>query len=223
MILVLLVGLVSSVMAQVVVSPATPTVTQGTTRQFSATGGTGPYTYSLASGSAGSITSGGLYTPPATVTVKQAVGGCQMLPPDHIFNTRIDSLPLHSSNTALMALLTANVSFEVSFGTNVLTNATGTKSLVTAYTTPNDGLYQMAAWPALKRESGVFTPPFGGLDRHVIGVNRETCEFNDVYNDYAVGDNGPAQNNCPTCTAQSAVKYNGYDHILPTTGATDAA
>jgi hypothetical protein len=72
-----------------VVSPSAPSVAQGGTLQFTANK---TVTWSLAPGSAGSIDVDGLYTAPSAVVVKQKAGPCQMLPPDHIYNTRIDTL-----------------------------------------------------------------------------------------------------------------------------------
>ena len=222
MLLVLLALLVSWLPGQLSISPASPTVQSGAAQVFTASGGTPPYTFSLTPGSAGSITSGGTYTAPSSATVKQQAGGCMLQPPDHIFNTRIDALPALATSNALIATLPGvGIGFSPSFGTNLMTNSTGTFAAVFYYTTSNNGNFQINTWPNLARESGVFTAPFGGLDRHVIAVNRETCQFSDIYNNYNVGDN--TVQSCPLCTAQSGVKYNGYDFALPTTGATDAA
>src|SRR5574337_2224120 len=87
------------------VSVTCPTAQAGQTVTCSASGGTGPYSWSLTAGSAGSINaSTGEYTAPATVTVHQKVGPCQMLPPDHVFNTRIDALPVDSNSSTIIAL-----------------------------------------------------------------------------------------------------------------------
>ncbi|MCC6340914.1 MAG: hypothetical protein IT166_01880 [Bryobacterales bacterium] len=209
--------------AQIVITPSTPTVRQGETIQFTADK---PVTWSLTPGSAGTIDSiTGLYTAPSTVTVPQKVGPCQMLPPDHIYNTRVDALPVHPDSAALMALGGGNfrIGFQPSFGTNIMTNATPTFDAVFYYTPLNNGPFRILPWPELKRESGVFTPPFSGVDRHVTSVNRETCEFSDIYNNYDPGDNNASVQNCPLCTAQSGVQYSGSSFALPTTGATDAA
>src|SRR5258708_6230022 len=39
--------------------------------------------------------------PPAAPTI----AGCQMLPPNHVFNTRIDALPVHPGSAAFMATI----------------------------------------------------------------------------------------------------------------------
>jgi len=219
--------LVPVLFGQLSLSPSTPTIKAGAIQTFTATGGTPPYTYSLRSGSAGFIDSvTGIYTAPASVTVKHQAGGCMLLPPDHIFNTRVDALPVHADSTALLGMFSSALAFSPSFGPNYMTNSTGTFSGVFLYTPLNNDIFQILNWPFLKRESGYFSDPFatGDLfaDRHVTSINKDTCQFSDIYNNYPSPPGNVAQS-CPTCTAQSGVKYNGFDFILPTTGATDAA
>lgn len=84
------------------------TCQQGQTCNYKTTGGTPPYTYSLVSGSVGSIAgSTGVYTAPSPLPVlnKQTFNGCVGLPSDNIFNTRIDNLPVNSANSLWMANL----------------------------------------------------------------------------------------------------------------------
>lgn len=207
-----------------------PTAQAGATVTCSASGGTGPYTWTLTAGSAGSINSStGQYTAPATVTVQQKVGPCQMLPPDHIFNTRIDALPVDANSATIIGLggsTTYHISIQPSWGQNIMDNTTGTFAAVFYYTPNRNGNFQINSWPNLYRESGVFTPPFSGVDRHVVGVNRETCEFSDIYNNYSAGD-ATAVEGCPLCTAQSGIKYTNSFQLPDTSvagnGATDAA
>lgn len=204
-----------------VVTPSTPpTVTQGTTRQFTANKAV---TWSLSPGSAGSIDSStGVYTAPSSVQVKHKAGPCQMFPPDHIYGTRIDALPVHPYSTSIIAINAGDfrVGFEPSFWTNVTTSSSPTYDGNFIYTPLNNGTFRVLEWPLLKAETGVFMPPFNGTDNHEVYVNRETCEFTDIYNRYPAGTNVIQE--CPLCTGQSGVRYFGtFD--LPTTGATDAA
>ena len=82
-----------------VISPVQPVVQPGGTQQFTITsnpGTGGTYTCAnISNGGAclGSITTGGLYTAPNTIAANQSLGGYQLLPNDHIFNTNIASLP----------------------------------------------------------------------------------------------------------------------------------
>ena len=76
------------------------TCQQGQTCSYRATGGTPPYTFSMVTGSVGSVAAGavnpmGVYSAPTHVVPKQVINGCQGLPNNNIFNTRIDALPLH--------------------------------------------------------------------------------------------------------------------------------
>lgn len=94
---------------------------QGQSCTYSTTGGSPPYSYSLVSGSVGSVNSStGVYSAPSTVTPQQSFNGCMGLPSNNIFNTRVDNLPLDPSSTlwvANMTLYTGNVG-NGSFGTS---------------------------------------------------------------------------------------------------------
>lgn len=201
------------------ISPAKPTVRQGESTQFTANR---TVTWSLRSGSAGSISPSGVYTAPAHVDVKQKAGPCQLIPPDHMFATRVDTLPTHRYSALMMSINDGNfaLTFEPSFWTNVTTNTSPTFAGNFYYTPLNNGDFQVLEWPKLKTETGVFMPPFNNTDNHEVYVNRETCEFTDLYNRYPVGAN--VVQNCPLCTGQSGVRYTS-DFNLPTSGATDAA
>lgn len=202
-----------------VITPSQPAVGQGSTMQFQANK---PVTWSLRPGSAGTISATGLYTAPAKVQVKHKAGPCQMLPPDHVYATRIDSLPVHPRSSAIMAINNGDfrIGFEPSFWTNVTTNTSPTFVGNFYYTPQNNGTFRVLEWPQLKAETGVFMPYFNNTDNHEVYVNRDNCEFTDIYNRYPAGTN--TLQNCPLCTAQSGVTYKS-DFVLPTTGATDAA
>src|ERR1700693_3109713 len=92
----------SSAFAQApVISPSTPpVVNQGATFKFTANA---PVAWSMGPGSKGKIDADGTYHAPSTVTSQQSMGGCQLLPNDHIINTRIDSLPVNSKSATWMA------------------------------------------------------------------------------------------------------------------------
>ncbi len=204
-----------------------PSATIGQQVTCNASGGIPPYVWSLTAGSAGSIDSSGNYTAPASIIVQQKSGPCQMLPPDHVFNTRIDALPVLSTSAAIIALTgVINITMQPSWSTNVIDNSLTATAQHFFYTSARDGNFQIPVWPSLYRESGVFTAPFSGVDRHHVTVNRETCEFTDVYNAYSAGE-ATIPESCPTCTAQSGIKYsNGFslpDTSISSNGATDAA
>lgn len=217
MVLLLLV-LSTSAWAQLSLSCATATA--GGTAQCTASGGTGPYTYSVSAGSGSINSSSGVYTAPATVEVKQKVGPCQLMPPDHVYNTRIDGLPVHANSNTLVSLVSTNyrIEFQPSLPFNIINNATPSLNWVFGYTPLNNGSFQFLDWPLGRIQSGWFVGEYGVADRHILAVNRETCEFSDIYNKYAAGSNP----SCPLCTSAGGVKYFS-DHTLPATGATDAA
>jgi hypothetical protein len=205
--------------AQVTISPsAPPVIKQGAALTFTANM---PVTWSLADGSAGSIGADGTYYAPVSIQPKQKIGGCQVLPNNHVYNTRIDSLPVHPTSTAWMALIpsSARPIYSPSWALNVTDNGTASLPMHFMYTPSNDGSFQFLDWPDLKRENGYFSSPLAEVDRHVVGINRDSCELTEVYNNYPAG----TQSGCPTCTAQSGVNYPALSFDLAANGSVDAA
>ncbi len=206
----------SALRARVVVRPAAPIVPAGTSLRFEANG---PVKWSLEPGSAGSIDPDGTYHAPASVPVKNKDGGCQILPSDHIFNTRVDSLPVDSKSPYYMSLIPPTpVGYYEAWGSNIANRSTPKKRMHFLYTEGNDGSYEMVQWPELNREGGVFSDPHSDIDRHEIAVDRDSCRVFEFYNIYEAGSNP----SCPTCTAQSGFQYGGMDAGLPQ-GSVDAA
>lgn len=196
------------------------TATAGGTAQCTASGGTSPYAYSVSAGSGSINSSSGVYTAPATVEVKQKVGPCPLLSPDHIYNTRIDALPVHADSATIIAKggTDQRILFEPSLNFNIVTNSTPTFSYLFNYTPLNNGTFPFLDWPLGKIQSGWFLTPYGIEDRHIFTTNRETCEFSDVYNKYPPASNA----NCPTCNSAGGLKYSS-DLSMPANGASDAA
>jgi hypothetical protein len=203
--------------AEVVITPSKQvTATSGTTVHFKANA---QVTWSLLPGSAGSIDQNGDYHAPANIEVNDNLAGCQLLPNDHVLNTRIDSLPVSAKSADWMARMPAGpLRFSPSWGINIGDNATPVHSMHFLYTPDYDGKYQIPAWPNLKRESGVFSDPLSGADRHVVTINHETCTVSEIYNNYDPGVNPQ----CPTCNAQSGIRYGAMSYTLPAVS-TDAA
>ena len=204
-----------------VITPAEPIVRAGQSLRFKADRAV---SWSLMPGSAGTIDPDGTYHAPASVKAPASMGGCQIGAPDSIFNTRIDTLPVHPNNAKWMAALPPQgIGFEPSWGINVGDNHTPSKTLNFAYTTTyNDKPFQIPEWPNLKRENGIFSDPLTNVDRHVLTVNRDTCNVYEIYNNYPAGTMGkeaPAN----SYTAQSGWQYNSMSYTLPTAGASDAA
>lgn len=180
----------------------------------------------MAPGSRGTIDSNGLYHAPASFRAKQSFGGCQILPNDHILNSRIDSLPVNRNSATWMATaIAAGGSLNVfpSYPNNFVDSKTRTQQMVFAYTPGNNGPFKIPAYPEGEIENGWFMPPFGGQDRHLLVEDPASCTLQEMYNYYPAGSNGPSVNNCPSCTSQSGVIYSNLTYTLAVNGGVDAA
>lgn len=214
-----------SVLPSFAISPSTPTVFVGGSIQFTSTN---TVTWSLTSGSMGSINSAtGLYTAPASFQAKSVMDGCPSLPNDHVFNTRVDNLPVDVNSASrfshMLGGTTIYVEFEESFPHNVLSAQTPTTNMVFHYTTNNDGPFPALPFPYIGAESSAI-PDDTSRDQHVLGVSTTTCNFYEMYGFYPIGANP----GCPTCNSGSGVQYPAEGYALPDVsggsgGATDAA
>jgi hypothetical protein len=205
----------------VVITPSTPpAVNQGGAFQFTANA---PVTWSMAAGGQGTIDADGTYHAPASVKAQQSYGGYQVLPNNHIFNTRIDSLPVHQNSAIWISGAGAvPVSYhEISFPINYVNAATPTQNTVFLYTPGNSGPFQIPQYPNAAIEHGWFTPPFAGDDRHLLAIDTTNGTFQEMYNFYAAG----AKSGCPTCTSASGIRYSNSTYNLPNSqgGGVDAA
>jgi hypothetical protein len=203
--------------AQVLISPAVPpVVNEGTSFKFTANV---PVTWSCP-GCAGSISSDGTYQAPQSVTSHQSYGGFQLLPNDHIFNTRVDTLPVNPSSPVWIAGAgTAHLNFLPTFPVNYVNSSTPTQNIVFQYTPANNGLYKIPQYPTARIQSGWFSLPFGGWDRHFFSIDTDTGVFQEMYNYYPTG----ANSGCAACNSQSGVIYQNSSYALPTNGSTNAA
>ena len=218
-------GLGTPAFGQVLITPSIPpVVNQGGTFQFTANG---PVTWSCP-GCAGSIDpTTGVYAAPAVINSQQSYGGCQLLPNDHIYNTRIDSLPVNPNSGAWIAGAGAvPLNYLPSWSVNYVDSSTPAQSMVFFYTPGNNGSFVIPPYPKARIQSGWFSyinnanpKATSGFDRHFFMINPTTCAMQELYDYYTPGYNLP----CPTCTSQSGVRYNGSDYALPANGATDAA
>lgn len=209
-----------SVRAQVTISPATSrVVNQGQTFTFTATvAGGGGVTWSCP-GCRGSINpSTGAYTAPASVKAQQSYGGLQLLPNDHIFNTRIDSLPVNAnSGTWIAGAGTVPLNYFASYPVNYGTSGTSTQSLIFNYTPGNNGPFYIPPYPNVRIESGYFAPLAD--DRHLFFVATDTGLFQEIYNWQAAG----TVSGCATCTAASGDQYQNSSYTLPANGGANAS
>ncbi len=195
---------------KVTVRPEGPVVVQaGAALQFKANGNV---QWSLEPGSAGEIGQDGVYHAPKSIPVKNSLGGCEILPNDHVYNTRVDALPADPKSAYYMSFIpNPPTTYFESWGTNYTDHSTPTKKMHFAYTPTHDGLYELVPWPQLKMQSGALSDPHNGEDRHEVSVDHDTCRVYELYNPYDAGENKV----CPTCTAQSGIEYAAVDGALP--------
>jgi hypothetical protein len=205
---------------RIIITPSVPaTVQAGGTVHFRANRSV---VWSVAPGSRGSIDPDGTYHAPEHITVKQSFAGCQMLPNNHIFNVRVDDLPVHPKSASWIAAAgTGTVNYLPSFPMNILSSETPLQNMTFAYTPRNSGPFRIPQYPQAKIESGWFSPPFTGADRHLLAIDPESCDLQEMYNLYPEGTN--VVNQCPKCTSQSGTRYSSLTFGLPINGATDAA
>lgn len=181
-----------------------PIVQPAATHQFSASGGTGPYVWTLAAGSSGSISLTGLYTAASTIPVQQSQGGIALLAPDHAYNTDISSASTAALNATWMSYVTEMgntqyLRFSFGFPAQYVTSSTPTTTLVTAYTTVADGLVPVPAAGTARIEGGWYTRDVLKIDHHFYWFDLTASEFGETYQYYTVGANP----DCLLCNSQS--------------------
>lgn len=220
-ILFLFLCLVPNVFAQApVISPATaPVVLAGASTVFACSSG-GPCTWTCV-GCAGSIVAGtGVYTAPATIASNQSLGGYQLLPNDHIFNTRIDSLSVNASSATWIAGAGSHaVTYEPSFPMNYRNGTTPTAAETCFFDPGQNGTYQIDAYPFGRVESGWFITRVvsgggdGSIDVHITGIDSTSGQVQELYD----LDGRPGH-------MTSCANYTNSQYAIPNgQGATDAA
>ncbi|HXF15344.1 MAG TPA: choice-of-anchor D domain-containing protein, partial [Terriglobales bacterium] len=185
-----------------------------------------PVNFSLVSGSSGTLTvtdsTHAKYTAPASIPNQNVMAGCPVLPNDSVFNTRIDNLPVNANNaiwTSAANTGTNGLGFDTGWGTSVVDNTVPLTNEIFYYTGGYNGSWLLPFLPELKREVGTYVTDQNGSDHHILAVNKDTCQFWEVYNNYFT----PRPVKGVNYTATSGYSYNGLSYGLPTGGATDAA
>ena len=210
---------------------------------------TTPGTFSLIAGSTGTLTSvdttHAYYTAPASVKPQHTMAGCSVGPPDAVFNTRIDSLPVNANSATWTDTTTVHTtpsggrvtsssavpfSFQYSFAHNIIDNTVpaAAQTFLPNYTSAYNGQLFQIPPPPNKRESGTFSYTDGPNDHHLISLNHQSCTFYETYKDNMT--NLLTYSGCPNtgCTAESGWRYSDTSYAAPTQasslgGATDAA
>jgi hypothetical protein len=198
------------------ITPSTPpVVNQGGTFKFTANV---PVTWSMAPGSKGSIDSDGTYHAPAIVNSQQSMGGCQLLPNDHVINTRIDSLPVNpNSSTWISSANYGSLTYYVQTPVNYTNSATSTQNLTFQSTPGNNGTFTFPVYPNGKIEGGWLSDPQNN-DHHMFVVNPSTCGVQEIYQYYPVGTNTGA----PATQSVGGIKYQNSNYDLPHNHSVDA-
>jgi hypothetical protein len=119
------------------------------------------------------------------------IGGCQMFPSDNVWNTRIDSLPVHAMSNAWVNTIGANTGLKADFGSGLwdgapigipYTTVAGTQAPVSItfdYDDESDpGPYRIPP----------NAPVEGGGDQHVLVVDRDHCTLAEVYDSTKLSD-----------------------------------
>jgi len=171
-----------------------PVVAAGGTTTFSCLTncGAGATPWSCANASNGGTclgsinSSSGVYTAPASLIANQSLGGYPLLPPDHIFNTNIASLPTRSDSTTLINGAGTNpFNYLPSFRFNYTTNSTSTDPLSFYYTPGNNAAFSSPGWPAVI-EGGWFDAQINDTnqDHHMMTIGTDTGNVSERYQFY---------------------------------------
>src|SRR5215207_8497470 len=120
-----------------------------------------------------------------------AIGGCPIFPPDNVWNTRIDTLPIHTRSDAWISSVGASTGLKADFGSGLwegapigipYTTAPGSQAPVDIefyYDEDSDpGQYRIPP----------DAPIEGGSDDHVLVVDRDRCILTEVFDATKISD-----------------------------------
>lgn len=203
--------------SEVLILPSAPVAGPGEKISFTANR---PVRWTLSSRSRGTITSNGVYTAPSIIRARNQAGPCQLLPNDHIINTRIDSLPTHDKASQWLSAIAARhgyISYIPSAPINYTNSATPVVSHTFRYTAQNNGSYRLPPLNSRKYQTGEYAPAYA--DKHLFSIDTDTCAVEELYGPYDNADRKPP---CAGCTAASGTKYSNMQYALMN-GGTDAA
>jgi hypothetical protein len=145
-----------------------------------------------------------------------SIGGCQIFPADNVWNTRIDTLPVHARSDAWISSVGSTTGLKADFGSGLwegapigipYTTAPGSQPGVTIdfYYDENDpGPYRIPPDPPIE----------GGGDHHVLVVDRDRCLLTEVFDATKLSDT--------TWEAGSGAIFNLGSNALRTDGWTSA-
>jgi hypothetical protein len=122
---------------------------------------------------------------PQTNAGPPAIANCLLFPPDNIWNTRVDSLPVHPMSEAWIDSIGRNGSFHMDFGSgeweggpigipyNVVAGSSVQKETFDFYypDESDQGPYPLPPDPSIEY----------GSDHHILVVNTNTCSLYEIY------------------------------------------
>lgn len=178
-------------------------------------------TFSLLPGSTGTLSGATAtsvtYNAPGNITTRHSYFGCSLFPNDSVFYTDISGLPVDTSTTTYLHAQISGAAIvpELDMAENLYNSGTPSTAAVFNYTSSSNGSFQIARFPDLAVENGVFSDK-DQVDQHILSASSDTCNFSEMYKFYPIG----TQSDCLTCNSQSGMIYG--DHYSTTLGV-DAA
>ncbi len=192
-----------SATAEVRITPSTPpAVAAGACFQFTASqAGTWSVACQGAGCQAGTIDGSGRYCAPAVVVAKNQSRGCQLGPNDNIYNTPVNRLPLHKYSSRWLERIASEndggpsswiyhhfaipTPGLISLYDNVVDNSTPKQKRHFYYGGPwQDTEFSQPLPPDVEMESGWSQDMNAGFDGHLFSINRETCDDEELYQEY---------------------------------------
>jgi len=128
---------------------------------------------------------------PAGDAAPPTIGGCQLFPADNVWNTRIDTLPVHARSAAWIGSVGATTGLKADFGSGLweghpigipYTTAPGSQPPVdiSFYYDDDSDLGEYRIPPD--------APIEGGSDHHVLVVDRDRCILTEVFDATKLSD-----------------------------------
>jgi hypothetical protein len=128
---------------------------------------------------------------PGAAEAQQVIGGCSVLPANNIWNTPIDTLPVLSNSSSMVATIGASTGFHADFGAGLWDGGPIGIPFITV--TGSQPKYPAAFLYADESDSGPYAVPLnapieGGSsstgDRHAIAIDTTNCILYELYDAY---------------------------------------
>jgi hypothetical protein len=157
----------------------------------------------------------GLAAPPSSASI----AGCPVFPSDNVWNTRIDSLPVHARSAAWVSSIGNGTGLKADFGSGLWE----AHPIGIPYTTvpANQPTVTVAFDPEAEGENDLGpyrvppnAPIEGGSDHHVLVVDRDNCKLMELFDARKLSDTSWA--------AYSGAIFDLNSHTLRTAGWTSA-